>query len=93
MARCKSCDQTIVWVWLDDGVARSMAPLDATRSPNGTYPTEADNGNVIAEGRTVDGRQVFHVARRGEDAPGPRFLTHFATCPHAASHRKKRRRA
>lgn len=39
----------------------------------------AENGNIVL----LDG--VAHVRK---DQTGPRYLSHFATCIHAASHRK-----
>jgi hypothetical protein len=44
-------------------------------------PEPVKGGNL----RLVDGR-----ALAARDEPGPRFVTHFATCPFASEHRRPR---
>lgn len=57
----------------------------------------ADGGNVIFTGRMVtNDRGVTRPAVRVEAQPPmfadgePRYLSHFATCPNAAQHRRQR---
>lgn len=77
MTRCKSCGAAIRWV-LSATTGRRM-PLDAEPS---------DAGNV-----TVDQRMRGPTATvwpAGEPPPadlGPRYVSHFATCPNARRHR------
>jgi hypothetical protein len=73
---CRSCNAPVLWVRTTSG---ALMPLDAE-------PVE--NGNIAL----IDG--VAHT-RRGdlfeEMLPdGPRYQSHFASCPNAAKHRKKK---
>lgn len=76
-AKCGSCGASIVWT---ETVTGKSMPVDSEASPD---------GNVVI-GRPDDPRNapVARVLRKGEMSPGPRFKSHFATCPNAATHRK-----
>lgn len=73
-AECSSCGAHIIWALTEKG---KRMPVDAV-------PTR--NGNIVLED---DGRSVKAVVR---DAmlPGVQalYISHFATCPNAARHRK-----
>lgn len=79
MPRCKSCNAEIVWARTDRG--RRM-PLE-----------RADDGNIVL--RDVDRVRFIRDGRvqypggaaelRGDER---RYVSHFATCPQAAAHRK-----
>ncbi len=70
---CKSCGARIVWCRTREG---KRMPVDAEPHPE---------GNLV-----IDANQQAHVLTRDELLPGAanRFRSHFATCPHAAGHRK-----
>lgn len=77
MITCKSCGRPIIWARTESGKAM---PLDA-------QPVDAAK---------VEGTCILDqgVARFGaiDTAPGvPHYVSHFATCPNAAAHRKPRR--
>lgn len=80
IATCRSCEAEIVWALTEHG---RKIPLDAQPAENGTFalsipPDGGDPGAIHAP----------KVA-----APGPRYLSHFATCPNAAEHRRSQKRA
>jgi hypothetical protein len=63
---CRQCDAEIAWAEMPSG---KMNPLD---------PEPAANGNVI-----IEGNGLAHVGkmREIEAHTGPRYTSHFATCP------------
>lgn len=84
---CRSCEAPVTWAITKNG--KSM-PLD--RDP-------VEGGNVRLTGQTVIG----HTGREGPEcevigagtftedelaANEPRYVSHFATCPKASSHRR-----
>lgn len=79
---CGSCGAAIVWAKTQRG---ERMPVDAEPS---------DNGNVLVTGQPPNRRAG--VLTRGQ-AEGARavgqqlHLSHFVTCPHAGSHRSRRR--
>jgi hypothetical protein len=76
LSKCRSCGQPIMWC--KTAATGTLMPLDAR-------PVE--NGNVIIK----DG--LAHVLKGElfeEMADGPRFISHFATCPDHAKHRKRK---
>lgn len=83
MSACRSCGAEVVWAVTEAG--RRM-PIDAQ---------PVDGGNVIlhpaergqSPTATVVGKQP-QPSLFGDD--GPRYTSHFATCPNAAEHRKAR---
>lgn len=73
-AKCRSCGAAIIWAKTESG--RSM-PLDAEP----VDPTRVNTTCILDRG----------VARFGAiDGPSgePRYVSHFATCPNAARHRR-----
>ena len=52
-----------------------------TIAPIETEPAENGNVAVLADGR-------YRIVKKGEDYDGPRFKSHFATCPHASGFRR-----
>lgn len=80
---CRSCGAAIRWTRSTTG---SLMPLDAE---------PVDGGNVLLTGRRVESKQGGLIDEcRVEAGPPmfddgtPRYLAHFATCPHAADWRK-----
>jgi hypothetical protein len=73
MAACRSCDAEITWATSEQ--TGKPIPLDAT-------PTA--NGNLAL----VNGKAHYYGAD-DERLHRERYTSHFATCPEAASWRKK----
>lgn len=75
---CKSCGAAIRWVVMEASGKRM--PLDAE---------ETAEGNIAIS--PLDGRaEVVTGARRRDllTCGEPLYRSHFATCPHAAGHRR-----
>lgn len=73
---CRSCGAPLLWI--RTSATDSLMPLDAE---------PVRDGNIIL----VDGKA--HVMRGDlfEDMlEGPRYVSHHATCPQSAQHRRKR---
>ena len=81
-ARCASCGAAITWCQTEAG---KRMPVDAAPSATGNLGLAPRDG--LAPIATVFGVVAREAAnRRGE----PLHTAHFATCPHAAQHRKAR---
>jgi hypothetical protein len=76
-AKCRSCGAAIRWVVVA-GSGKRM-PLDAE-------PSERGNVRVAGNGEAHILDAVFAADARS--AGVPLFLSHFATCPEAAQHRR-----
>jgi hypothetical protein len=74
MSTCRSCGDSIIWTVTANG---SRMPVNETPDPNGRL--------VLDEIRTPP---VAEYAKPG-DPPGPRFTSHFVTCPDRATWRKR----
>ena len=80
---CGSCGAPIVWAKTQRG---ERMPIDAEPS---------DTGNVLLTGQPPQRRAgvLSRGQAEGARAVGQRLhLSHFATCPHAGSHRAQGRR-
>lgn len=78
-SRCKSCHASIVWCETEAG---KRMPLDAEPSLS---------GNTIVLGLGPDARTPRVRVLSAIELPassGPRYTSHFATCPQAAEHRR-----
>lgn len=77
MPNCSSCGAEISWVVsATSGVAM---PLDAA---------PCADGNIVVSGGKA---HVLNRSLFAAEAPEtPRYKSHFATCPNAAKHRRKR---
>ena len=83
VATCRSCGKSIMWAKTDGG---SNIPLDAEYVlDTGQVPVPVSGWFVI------DGATVHRVKKGTTLPPGSRrHVSHFATCPNAAQHRKPR---
>lgn len=76
-ARCRSCQDEVIWTQSANGKAM---PLNATPDPKGRYylvpPSDPREDPLAVNGTAPPG--------------APRFTSHFATCPNAATHRRAR---
>lgn len=79
-ARCSSCGAAILWTTTLDG--RRM-PVDLRPSSQGTVAIEQEEAN---DGPFWESQ----VIRAGEREGRVLRTSHFATCPDAARHRRKR---
>lgn len=82
VSRCRTCHQAI-W-WAQTGSGRRI-PID---------PEPVPDGNVVVEHPGDHGEAMVTVLGRPEEQQlyadvGPRYQSHFATCPQAAQHRRK----
>lgn len=71
---CRSCGAAILWI--ESAASSKPMPLD---------PEPRADGNIFV----LDGRGAVEtmLTNFGE---GPRYVTHFVSCPSAAQHRKPR---
>ena len=72
--KCRSCGQKILWAITP---ANKRMPLD---------PTPVPDGNIVLVTR---GEFLSPLAVTGASG-SPRYKSHFATCPNAAQHRRKK---
>lgn len=82
MARCKSCGREIVWVQMQSG---SMMPCDPAiimywGSIRGKHTIITPNGETVR--CELDGPL--------NDSTGVGYVPHWATCPNADSHRRRK---
>lgn len=77
MSRCASCSAEILWA-VSTKTGKLM-PVD---------PAPTRMGTLLITNR--DG-QAWATPLSKMAAPGPLHVSHFATCPNAASHRKEKK--
>ena len=83
MAFCKSCGKQIVWVKSEAGKA---IPCDAEKVMGERTPLGGDL--VVTDNGTVVRCKVGSCTDESKLVVG--YISHFATCPHANRHRKRR---
>jgi len=74
-SRCRSCQAKIRWV--ESAVSRAILPLDYDPVPDGNIVLEHGKAVIV-------GPPSLFVT----PTAGPRYRSHFATCPKAAAHRR-----
>lgn len=84
MAKCKSCGAEIIW--LKTAAGRNM-PVDAEEV---YFYADKDGKELFV---TDNGVVVRGVQAEPNTIPHPRigYVSHFATCPNADTHRKGRK--
>lgn len=75
---CKSCGAAVVWVRTASG---KLMPIDGEPHVD---------GNLELVGAGLTGVVYLSANQRAMPPTGPRYLSHFVTCPNAANHRKPR---
>lgn len=82
MGNCRSCGARILWIRTAAG--RNMpvdpAPLGYRKVPGGRERIVTPDGDVI----------TGEKCEAGETPDGYGYMSHFATCPEAGRHRKRR---
>lgn len=93
---CSSCGAPVRWARTSSGKA---IPLDAEPDPAGNLLVVDQHGQVVpasvARSAVTRGLAHVQVARRGPrsiDPELPHWRSHFATCAHAAAHRRTKPR-
>lgn len=83
---CKSCGARIAWVRTVEG--RNM-PMDVGPSEHGNLRVVGRMGAHPVVAAYADAAAAAHAATMQGLPDEPRWLSHFATCPNAAQHRKR----
>lgn len=71
-------------------------PLGAETEHGKPIPIDLEprpDGNIVLSGFGGVEDRVAHVLGAGETTSAPRYVSHFATCPDAETHRRRRRRS
>lgn len=92
---CRSCGAEVWWAWTTGG---KRMPVDATPDPEGMLVAVDSEGYVLADpllDLAIEHGQASQVtmarrAHRSMTGEVRRWTSHFATCPNAEKHRKKR---
>lgn len=78
-ARCRSCNAAVVWAHTEKGKAM---PLDPEPRPDGNIRMQTEAGEQIAYyDKKSETESLFDT--------GPRYVSHFATCPESREWRKE----
>lgn len=82
--RCRSCGAKVVFVLTGNG---KRMPLDASpRTDGGFFVFAPEDPAQALQALSVTSPDA--AAAEARAGGRPRFVSHFATCPHAATHRK-----
>lgn len=82
VSRCRSCGERIYWARTASG---KPMPVDVVRAGNQTPRTV---GNVDLRRRTDDPSELTATVVAEASRSPQLWTSHFATCPHAAQHRR-----
>ena len=80
--KCRSCGASIKWIRMTSGKAAPVDPYLRTIVIN-----EGKESLITETGIVIRGR--FASYDEGANASG--YISHFATCPNAAAHRRRAR--
>ena len=78
--KCRSCGAPVLWV--PSATSRATVILDAE-------PVEGGNVILLDGKARVIPTDLFEESLTGP-LPAERYLSHFATCPQASKHRKRK---
>lgn len=79
---CRSCEAPLWMLKTDKG---KTMPVDPAPNPSGNLTIE-----YAAQMKPGDPMIPIRVHTAPDDWTGPRYVSHFVTCPNAAKHRRKR---
>lgn len=82
---CRLCGAPLLW---GVTVKRHRMPLDPEPSPEGNVRLEPHEYRPEPWAVVLSGDELTRARAEGE----PLFVSHFATCPHAKRHRRRRRK-
>jgi hypothetical protein len=85
-AACRTCDAPILWAVTTAG---KPMPLDPAPAADGNIILTGQTGRTTSGGSAPECRVDDTMTLPGIDPP-ERFKSHFATCPQASQHRRKR---
>lgn len=89
LANCRSCNAPIVWAKSEKG---HNLPLDAkVVAANDPRVTARSTLFVIDAADPPNAKSFPSSALIPTEDRGPVYLSHFATCPHAGEHSRRRR--
>jgi len=90
VAECKSCRRSIYWVRTTSG---AKMPIDAIGSPTGNIVIVQTFAPVNAAADAYGNLKTAEVFNPNDPRHRnlQRYTSHFATCPAADQHRRKRR--
>lgn len=80
-SHCSTCERPLLWAWSEHG---KRIPID---------PEPTTDGNIVLRRIATGADSVAHVLGRDEETDEERYTSHFATCPQADTHRRRRERA
>ena len=81
IAACGSCEAPIIWAI---STAGARSPFDAEPVPEGTFWLTLNAGTNVVRANYVGADDLVEQPDRN------RYRTHFATCPNADDHRRRR---
>lgn len=82
--QCRSCPARFQWALTEAKGKRT--PIDPEPSPEGTIRLRARGNELLPYAIVLRGDELDEARAAGENL----YLTHFATCPNAARHRRAR---
>lgn len=92
MSRCRSCRAEILWA-ANALPGRPVLPIDPIARPDGNVLLERTTDGPVARVLTrSELEERLLAANRDGTRPEPLYVTHFASCPRAAAHRRPRAR-
>ena len=86
--KCRACGAPIVWAESERG---RMMPIDAEPSPRGNLIKIGVAERVDPLRRRYSTVPIVGVVAADDPSPAERYLSHFASCPHADQLRKGKR--
>ena len=93
MSRCRTCHAEILWAANTDP-GRPVIPIDPVARPDGNVLLSRTPDGLVARVLSITEIEEHYLAayRQGVQAE-PLHVTHFASCPNAAQHRRRRARS
>lgn len=97
---CRSCNANVIWVIGEKADRKTgqftRMPLDAEPVPNGNVVVVSGPDPILGEGfpeipiaRYLNRVEQAQLRPIGASEVGPRFVSHFGTCPQAKNWRKR----
>jgi hypothetical protein len=87
VSKCRSCDAPILWVETEATGTKPGRNMPVDANPDGTA-TVVPGGNLSFTGTiSGNGKKIVRYVATGQG----HHVSHFATCPHASEHRKRKR--